>query len=163
MLKKQAARLLGIKQSTIALYADAGLLRTTTPGKGHNRQYTPRNLVEILLIKAMVANGLTHMRIKQILLWVNGACSSAPPEACPDSIGYDALDPFDSMTLDRYTFLIIYDDELNFDLLWRENVEDTEKLPVNMKFQTAKVLSLRPLTDKVRSLFSEYYGGTDKV
>lgn len=72
--KKEVAEALGIKQSTIAYYADQGLITPAVAnpkGKGTRRRYSKRNLLEILIIRELVQLGAKLAHIKQAMKLMN--------------------------------------------------------------------------------------------
>ena len=157
--RKQVAITLGITANKATHYTELGIIRPgiREPEKGseRNRLYSRRNLVEVALIQEMIKCGIKLDAARSILDAINFCCSEAPPEVAPGSLGFDALDPDDSITAKRFLFLIVYDDQdelkMRIEVRYFEAGADMEKFEISTKgLKNAKIINLNPLLDYVR-------------
>ena len=154
--KKQAAVIAGIKPSSISYYVDQGYLKPDiddAKGRGKNRKYSYRNLVQCLLIHELIESGVTLKdgNVQNVMGGIDLVCNNAPQEVAPGSLGFDVLDIDDPLAEKRFSFLLVYSD-CGFAIRWVENEADTEKINADMRqCKRAHIISISPLLSKIRN------------
>jgi DNA-binding transcriptional MerR regulator len=90
-LNKDVARITGLKPQTIAYYTNKGyVLPEIDPGKGRgsNRYYSKKNIVQFLLIRELGKLGLSLKKIEQVLHQISTHFSLSSPRGNPQKNKY---------------------------------------------------------------------------
>jgi len=150
--KSQVAKALGITPRTVHFYTDEGLVKPEIAdphGRGTKRKYSAKNLVELLVIKELVAHGLSLADVKHILSLPGEPFGPGPDS---DSFGFDPWNPEEEMPFSRF-YLVVYDHTTDHGRLSFMAVGGEGPLQLDMENrQSAVVIDLNQLRERAREI-----------
>lgn len=148
-IRKEVSTLLEMEASTIQLYTDREIIIpdiANPKGRGTNRRYSKRNLVELLIIRELAKKGLTLANIKTVF-------SVIYPE-----IKEKWFNPSLPWLNETRVCLIIYDHEdsakIEVDISWRNDPDKNDKIPYNEN----TIQEARVHRDKIELNMTNHYG-----